>query len=120
LFAEKAEQRKALREEYEAMAKAGIQANRTFNVPLPFPVEEAIQVSNQAAIDPLKYAQSLALRLDKLGCQIFENSRVTDVENWGERAGYTLTVEGGVIQAKEVIIATHTPIGFRPLSQIRL
>lgn len=120
LFAEKTEHLKALQEEYEAMAKAGIEANRTFNVPLPFPVEEAVHVSNQAAIDPLKYAQSLALRLDKLGCRIFENSRVTDLENHGERAGYTITVEGGVIQAQEVVIATHTPIGFRPLSQIRL
>lgn len=120
LFTEKAEQLKTLQEEYEAMAKAGIQANRTFNVPLPFPIEEGIHVSNQAVIDPLKYTQSLALRLQKLGCGIYENSRVTDIENKGPHNGYFIQTEAGTIQADEVVIATHTPIGFRPLSQIRM
>lgn len=120
LFMEKPDQRKALQDEFEAMTKAGVPANRTFNVPLPFAVEEGIQINNQAAIDPLKYTQSLALRLDRLGCRVFENSRVINIESHGQNGNHLIKTEGGSIQAKEVVIATHTPIGFRPLSQTRL
>lgn len=120
LFTEKADQLKALQDEYEAMVKAGIEANRTFNIPLPFHVEEGIQISNQAAIDPLRYTQGLALRLHKLGYHIYENSRVVDIENQGPEKGYFIQTEGGSIQADDVVIATHTPIGFRPLAQVRL
>ncbi|WP_373533333.1 FAD-dependent oxidoreductase [Vampirovibrio sp.] len=120
LFAETTEQQKALQQEVEAMAKAGLAANRTFNVPLPFAVEEGVQVSQQAAIDPLRYAQSLAAQLHQEGVPLFENARVTDIESHGREGGHLLKTEGGSIHAKNVVIATHTPIGFRPLSQTRL
>jgi glycine/D-amino acid oxidase-like deaminating enzyme/Rieske Fe-S protein len=120
LYAETKDQQKELHQEFNAMAKAGIVANRTFNVPLPFSVEEGLQVSRQAAIDPLRYAKGLAMQLDQKGVRLFENSRVLEIENHGQDAGHTLKSEGGSIQAKHVVIATHTPIGFRPLSQTRL
>jgi glycine/D-amino acid oxidase-like deaminating enzyme/nitrite reductase/ring-hydroxylating ferredoxin subunit len=120
LFAETQNQQKELHQEFKAMAKAGIAANRTFNVPLPFSVEEGVEVSRQAVIDPLRYAEGLASQLDRQGVRLFENSRVLEIENHDRNNTHTLKSEGGSIQAKIVVIATHTPIGFRPLSQTRL
>ncbi len=119
LYTESAAQLKLLQEEYEAMGRTGVQANRTFNVPLPFPVEEGLHCSHQATLDPLKYAQGIALKLRDHGVPIYENSRVMDVEQ-PRNAGYLLKTEGGSVACQELVIATHTPIGFRPMAQIRL
>jgi nitrite reductase/ring-hydroxylating ferredoxin subunit len=45
---------------------------------------------------------------------------VVDVKNGGTQAPHCVEAEAGQIFADEVIIATHTPIGFRPAIQSRL
>lgn len=119
LFAEKTSQLRDLQQEANAIDKAGLQTNRTYHVPLPFPVEEGIHITDQAVIDPLKYTQRLAQKLSEHAVQIYENSRVTDIEN-PSQGHFIVKTEAGFIECKELVIATHTPIGFRPLSQTRL
>lgn len=128
LYAELASQLKGLQEDYEAAETIGLRVSRTFNVPLPFEVEEAILVPDQAVFDPLRYVQALALRFTEQGGLIFENSRVVsvandvknDVKQAAEGAGCNVQTESGAITCQDVVLATHTPIGFRPAIQSRL
>lgn len=120
LYAEKANQVKALQQEFDAASKAGLQVNRTFNVPLPFQVEEGVQVANQAVFNPLKYVQALAWQFVELGGRIYENSRVAAIEHDAKAGRMTLNTEHGSVASQEVVLATHTPIGFRPGLQTRL
>jgi glycine/D-amino acid oxidase-like deaminating enzyme/nitrite reductase/ring-hydroxylating ferredoxin subunit len=138
LYAEKHSQLTALQQEFEAASKAGLSINRTFNIPLPFPVEEGIDVSAQAAFNPLKYVQALAKQFSQQGGLIYENSHVEAVEEKtlgddyapghrtegqtqeGNKTGWHLKTPAGSVTARDVILATHTPIGFRPAIQARL
>lgn len=120
LYAEKMTQINALQEEYEAASKAGLQVNRTFKVPLPFPVEEGVEVASQAVFNPLKYVQALALNFVERGGRIFENSRVTSVDHDAKANRMTVKTDSGSVTAPDAVLATHTPIGFRPALQTRL
>ena len=128
LYAELASQLKLLQADYEAAETVGLRVSRTFNVPLPFEVEEAILVPDQAIFDPLRYVQTLALKFYENGGLLFENSRVvsidTDVKREAkqedERAACSVKTESAIVTCKDVVLATHTPIGFRPGIQSRL
>lgn len=127
LYAEKHSQLKALQQDFDAAAQAGLSVTRTFNVPLPFPVEEGIYVSTQAAFNPLKYVQALAQQFSSQGGFIYENSHVDALEQ-DEHQGhpdadnplFRVKTATAVVTARDVILATHTPIGFRPALQTRL
>lgn len=121
LYAEQTSQLQALRDEYEAATKAGLPIMRTFNVPLPFGVEEALFVPDQARFDPLRYVQALAVAFQAQGGRVFENTRVLDIvaHPLGEKT-LRVMAEHGEIDTQDVILATHTPIGFRPVIQTRL
>lgn len=120
LYAEKSEQLADLQEEYQASARAGLHVNRTFNVPLPFEVEEGIHISEQAIFNPLKYVQAMALRFVENGGKIYENSRVTEVSPQTKTGTVFIKTEDGAVNCQEAILATHTPIGFVPSLQTRL
>jgi glycine/D-amino acid oxidase-like deaminating enzyme/nitrite reductase/ring-hydroxylating ferredoxin subunit len=120
LYAETSSQVKDLQTEFEAASKAGLAVNRTFSVPLPFVVEEGIHVPNQAVFNPLQYVQGLAVRFSENDGRIFEYSRIERIDPDGHNGSFLLKSADGSVRAKEVILATHTPIGFRPAIQTRL
>jgi glycine/D-amino acid oxidase-like deaminating enzyme/nitrite reductase/ring-hydroxylating ferredoxin subunit len=124
LYADRPAQLRALEEEYQAISKAGIPCNRTSYVPLPYAIEEAILVPDQARIDPLKYVQGLAMAFQRQGGRIFEHSRVLDIQSATfdphNPHGLQISTVGGEVLAQDVVLATHTPIGFRPMLQSRL
>lgn len=75
--------------------------------PFPFPVTGGVRFPEQGVIDPLAYVRGLA---ERLGANVvFEHSRVTSVEEG------SVTTEHGKVEAKNIIMATHTPLGISPL-----
>lgn len=114
--AEKVAHLKAFQDEYMAAELAGLQINRTFNAPLPFLVEEAMHIDNQAVLDPLRYVRALARIFVEHGGTIWENSRVTDVET---KNGVRIRTDNNnaTVSAHHAILATNMPIGFRPIIQ---
>lgn len=120
LYAEKAEQIKDLREIEDAVNRIGLRVNQISRAPLPFFTEMAIQVADQGRFHPLKYVQGLAVAFIEKGGSIYENSRVLDVKSGGTQAPFSVDTEAGQVLADEVVIATHTPIGFRPAIQSRM
>lgn len=120
LYAERAEQVADFQREIDLMNQGGVHFSRTSHVPLPFSIEEAIRVPDQARIHPLKYVQGLSCAFVAQGGKIFENSRIQEVSSGGSVSTHCLKSEAGELFANDVVIATHTPIGFRPSLQTRL
>jgi glycine/D-amino acid oxidase-like deaminating enzyme len=66
-----------------------------------------VRFDNQAQFHPRKFLLPLAEEISGNGCQIFEQSRVVDIEENGK---YILTTgHGKKVTADKVIIASHYP-----------
>jgi glycine/D-amino acid oxidase-like deaminating enzyme/nitrite reductase/ring-hydroxylating ferredoxin subunit len=119
LFAESAEQRGDLQSEYQAMKRLGLSVSRHKAVPLPFSVADGVVMERQARLHPLRYAMGLAHVLANHNLEIFEETRVTSVER--ESGQFWLQLENGHrVTARTVVLATHTPIGLKPLLQAKI
>lgn len=69
----------------------------------------AIEFPMQAQFNPYKYVSRLAQKCEEGHSEIYENSKVVDIEE--EEKGYSIQLENGVIvKAKYVVIATKYPI----------
>ncbi|HJV86020.1 MAG TPA: FAD-dependent oxidoreductase [Noviherbaspirillum sp.] len=97
--------------ECQAARKAGLEARVTNDLPLPFHVDKALVVSNQAQFHPLKYVRQLAAAIASAQCRIFESSPVIDYDG---DSGTLHTVEHSV-KAAHIVLATHTPKGFNTI-----
>lgn len=75
------------------------------------PVHDGFRIDDQAQFNPLRYIQSLAGAVAELGVPIFEQSRVTEVDH----GGGVVRTEAGVVRARQVVHATHTPKGINLL-----
>lgn len=84
--------------EVVALNKVGVRAEFSLNTELPFSVEGAVKVKNQAEFNPLKFGYALAQNL-----KIYEKTRVLELMNEG-----ALTTNGK-IKAQKIIVATHFP-----------
>jgi glycine/D-amino acid oxidase-like deaminating enzyme/nitrite reductase/ring-hydroxylating ferredoxin subunit len=120
LFAETPGQVGGLREIEDAAERTGLRVRVMDKAPLPFHTELALQIADQGRFHPLLYTQGLAAAFSEEGGTIYTNSRVLDVKSGGTQAPFCIEAEAGQIFADEVVIATHTPIGFRPAIQSRL
>jgi glycine/D-amino acid oxidase-like deaminating enzyme/nitrite reductase/ring-hydroxylating ferredoxin subunit len=95
-----------IRAEVEAARGAGLSASFVTESQLPFPIEGAIRVENQAQFDPYRYCVQLGRAFVDLGGQIYEQSRAQDVED-AKRC--LVRTDNGEIQANHVVIATLLP-----------
>ena len=89
---------KPLEEEAEACRLLGLDAAFTRETTLPFPVAGAVRMRGQAQFHPLRFASALSR-----GLTVYENTRVTQVEEDGVRT------ECGSVRAKHVVLCTHYP-----------
>ena len=109
LYAESREDLAEIEEELEAARKAGLPVELVRELPLPFPIAGAVRYADQARFDPVAYVAGLAAAAERAGAQIFEGSRVREVHG-GEPC--RVKTDRGVVTARTVILATHTPAGF--------
>jgi len=87
-----------IEQEANALRRIGSPAIFAENINLPFRIQGAVRVPNQAQFHPLKFLSSIATDL-----QIFENTRALKV-----RPGEVIT-NNGKIKAAKIIVATHFP-----------
>lgn len=78
---------------------------------LPFEYEYGIKMTGQAQFNPLRYIQQMAKSLEGNNCRIFEDTRVTEIEDDRDDELIKVTTTKGYVLAKYVIHATHTPKG---------
>lgn len=88
----------AIKREALAAASLGIEAFYTRETELPFDVKGAVCFPDQAQFAPLLFLQHLVSELE-----ILEHTKVTAVH------GRNVITEKGVLQADQIVIATHYP-----------
>lgn len=101
----------------KAAERCGIPFDLVESPELPVRAKRAMRFDHQARFHPMKYLTGLAAALANAGGELFECSRVLEVDA-GEPC--TLSTEHGRVRAKHVILATHTPIGAVLTAQARM
>ncbi len=109
-FAEEESQVQEVEDEAFATTEAGLINQLGDSVPLPFPVKRSLKLEEQAEFHSLKFVQGLAQRFQQLGGQIFEHTHVTDADD--SNPCVVTTRDGHKVTAKQIVLATHTPIQF--------
>ena len=96
----------AIEEEVEAAQQAGLPASFSTDIGLPFPVQGAVRVEEQAQFHPRRFCIGLAEAIDGDGGRVFEQTRALDI-----RLGFPCTVKTthGSLRAEHVVVATHLP-----------
>ena len=88
--------------------RVGLGSIRTArSAPLPFSTAGALRSRNQAQFNPAQYLIGLAKAAESAGARVFEETRVTGVE---ESDGWQLKAGRASIHAKNVVLATNLPI----------
>jgi len=106
-FTEREENIQNIIDEANTATSLGLNAAYVEELPFPIPVKAAVRFDGQAQFHPLKYALALAKEFLKNGGQIYEQTRVVEVD---EQDGYTVTTEPGrKVTAERLIIASHYP-----------
>ncbi len=94
-------------DEAKTASSLGIKAAYLEETPLPFPVKAAVRFDDQAQFHPRKFLLPLAEKAAGNGGQIYEQTRIVDIE---EGSSYVLiTNQGKKIIAGRVILASHYP-----------
>lgn len=82
----------------------------------PFKGRCGFLIRQQAQMNPYKYVNQLLLSIKEENFKIYENTRVENIEK--ENEVFILKTPNGIVHAKYVIEATHTPLGFSPLQTV--
>jgi glycine/D-amino acid oxidase-like deaminating enzyme/nitrite reductase/ring-hydroxylating ferredoxin subunit len=107
LYTEKRKYVSELKNEASAAREAGLDAQWTTDVPLPFATRGAVLWPNQAQFHPGQYIEGLASRAKSAGVQIFAHTHVSNIED-GEPC--IVETEHGRVTAASVFMATNVPI----------
>ena len=98
--------------EYDAAREAGLGVTRVAALDVPFPLEAAVALDAQIAIDPVAVAVGLARAFITAGGVLHTGSRVTRVHT---RPNTRVDTARGPIFADQVVLATGAPIADRGL-----
>jgi glycine/D-amino acid oxidase-like deaminating enzyme/nitrite reductase/ring-hydroxylating ferredoxin subunit len=106
-YAEDERGNRQVQDEVQAAVRAGLRASYTTETDLPWAVEGAIRVEDQAEFHPRRFLLAIAERIPGDGSHVFEGTRAT-----GVKEGEPMRVEterGEVVVADDVVVATHFP-----------
>ena len=95
-----------IEDEVEAAREAGLPAQYTEETDLPWAVEAAVRLDDQAQFHPRRYCLALARLIDGDGSHVFERTRAHDVE---EGAPCVVRTDRHDVRAAFVVLATHIP-----------
>ncbi|NHN42726.1 FAD-dependent oxidoreductase [Halorubellus sp. JP-L1] len=138
-YTESSDEVASLRAEADAASRAGLSASFVESTPLPYDVEAAVRVDDQAQFHPRKYLLALADAVDDDSkgngdrdgvrdrdvdgdrdggddgggdgrSRIFEHSRVVDVDPGSSREPCRVTTDRGQVAADDVVVATNFPV----------
>jgi glycine/D-amino acid oxidase-like deaminating enzyme/nitrite reductase/ring-hydroxylating ferredoxin subunit len=93
--------------EFAAARDAGLPVSLVAETDLPFPVECAVALPDQAHFHPYRFCAGVVRRLVELDVSLVEDVRVDAVEE--RRDGCTVRAGGRTWAADHVVLATHLP-----------
>jgi glycine/D-amino acid oxidase-like deaminating enzyme/nitrite reductase/ring-hydroxylating ferredoxin subunit len=108
VYSRSGEQLAKVEKEAEAARRFGLPASLVRESSLPFPIAGALRFDDQAQFNPCRYALGLAGAIVSGGGQVFEGTRALSIQH-GEPC--RVTTDRGVVTARDVIEATHMPLG---------
>lgn len=97
--------------ELKAAQRLGVPVALASGTPLPVPARAALVFENEGRFHIMKYLYGLAGAITAAQGRIFEQTRIESVQD-GSPARLK-TAGGATITAREVILATHSPLGLR-------
>ncbi|MBB6120014.1 FAD-dependent oxidoreductase [Nocardiopsis algeriensis] len=101
--------RRELEEEVDAARSLGLPATLTETSALPFDIEAAVRFDHQLHLHPGRYAAGLAAALLRTGTGVFENTRVSEIDE--QRDGTVLIrTPQATVRAGAAVVATLLPI----------
>jgi glycine/D-amino acid oxidase-like deaminating enzyme len=103
------DQRQSLEEEATAAQAANLPATFTTDTDLPFSVEAAVRFDDQLHLHPLRLVDGLAQALVASGGQVFEHTRVHELEEHDDHVD--AEAQTGTVSAANVVVATLLPFG---------
>ncbi|WP_424494847.1 FAD-dependent oxidoreductase [Salinimicrobium sp. GXAS 041] len=109
LYAANEENTEKINKEFETAKEAGVRMDLAGDKEIPFPMTRGVKVDEQAQFNSMRYVQGLANAIVSPSCQIFENTRVTEIHERDELV--TLLTTAGTVKAKYAVHATHSPKG---------
>lgn len=99
-----------LQDELDAARHAGLEVDWVDSAP-GLGVGRCLRFPNQAQFHPLLYLAGLVRATQKRGVRIFTQTRVTEIK--GGESGHVLTASGLRVNARQIVVATNTPINNR-------
>lgn len=112
-FALQAQAQEQIEKERRSSELAGLPVRVEDGLPegLPKPAGPVLVLDDQAQFHPLAYVRAQARRAADAGCRIHERSAATAIDY--ERR--TVRTARASVQAREIVLATHSPSGFHPV-----
>ena len=108
LYAETESYQKKVIAEFEAYQKLGIAGKLVEELPLPFPIKNAIIMPEQAQFHPVKFLSHILNLFIKKGGQVFEQTPVETISD-DEGPLQVKARNGHTIYCNKVVIASHYP-----------
>lgn len=106
-YAESPDNRQQIEDEVDAARRLDLPATLQEETDLPFAIEAAVRLDDQAQFHPRKYLLAVAEEIPGDGGYIFERTTATDVE---EGSPCQVSTDRGSITAGSVVVATHFPV----------
>ncbi len=93
--------------EVEAATSVGLPATYVETTDLPYQVEAAVRLEDQAQFHPRQYCLALAAAIHGEGSHVFESTRALDIDETGDSP--VVRTGGGDVVAANVVVATLLP-----------
>ncbi len=108
-----------LHAEYVARRRAGFEGDwltpRALRIGAGIPARAGILTRGNAQVDPLRACYAVAAAAVRAGARVFEGSATRRID--ARRNGVRVRTDGGVVEARQVVIATgYATSRFRPLA----
>ncbi|AQQ54611.1 FAD-dependent oxidoreductase [Planococcus lenghuensis] len=107
VFAEDEEQKEKVVKEGEAYQKLGIDGEFVHTLPLEIEHLGAVVMNRQAQFNPVKFLKPLIEEIITQGGEVFENTRVTDIEPNPRPSA--VTREGHKVEGDYLVVCSHYP-----------
>lgn len=112
LFADDADGKEDLMEEWDAALRAGLEATLLDDTPLPARGgAPCIRFGRQASFHPTKYLAGLAKAIERRGGRVHCGSHAKEFD--GGDAPSVTTADGNTVRAKAIVVATNSPVNDR-------
>lgn len=109
VYTTKADEALKIEKEGEVLSEIGFKEYEVVNeTPLPFKIQKAIKFKNQAQFHARKYLLGLVDSLKNSNVEIYENSKVIDINKFNNK--YKIVTENASVVSKYVVLACHFPI----------